>query len=469
MWDDRAVIIGLRAQSALRAGPATLAAAIFLGAIGGSPVAAVTSAQPVASTAAFAGGASAIVPGRVDRTSLALVGRYSVSLGLRFDPGTIDVFSRIEIQNASSGPIDRLELNTIAARLGRMKLGTVSVDGQAVHATIDDQTLLVPLGGILPAGATTVVRVHYSATLRRSLGGSSWLFAKANGIVDLYRWIPWLSLRRPFDRPNDGDPFLTVASPLVRVTVTTDRPLVIAATGQRTARAGLVQTFEAHDVRDMTITASPFYRLTSAMVGGTSVRVYAKPGFPAATVLAYAKTAIAKMGALAGAYPYPTYTVAQSAGGDGMESPELTWIPAGPTGSHLRWLVTHETAHQWFYGLVGNDQARQPFADEAMADEMARYVTGVRRASRCSTGRLDRSIYSYSSACYFEIIYVQGSTFLDSLRKRMGTSGFWAAVRGYVAAHRLGIATTKQLLTAIDDGTPLNLRPLFHPRFPSLF
>ena len=147
----------------------------------------------------------------------------------------------------------------------------------------------------------------------------------------------------------------------------------------------------------------------------------------------------------------------------------LSWIPRGPTGSHLHWLVTHETAHQWFYGLVGSDQARQPFADEAMADELARYVSGIRRASRCATARLDRSIYSYSSACYFEVVYVQGSTFLDGIRKRMGTTAFWTAVRGYVAAHRLGIATTRDLLAAIDAGTSLDLRALFHTRFPSLY
>ncbi len=51
----------------------------------------------------------------------------------------------------------------------------------------------------------------------------------------------------------------------------------------------------------------------------------------------------------------------------------------------------------------------------------------------------------------------------------MGTAAFWRAIRGYVTAHSYGIATTKDLLTAIDDGTPLSLRPSFHGRFPSLF
>jgi hypothetical protein len=424
-------------------------------------------AEPIGATPVRA--VTAIVPGSVDRTSLSLVATYAVSLRLRYGPGTITVATTLEVRNAASFPIDRLELNTIAARLGRLRLGPVTVDDRPVRTTVDDQTLVVPLGGALPPGATTVVRIRYDATLRPDVAGSDWLFAKANGIVDLYRWIPWLSLRRPFDRPNNGDPFLTVASPLVRVTVTSDRPLVIAATGRRVAVDGLTQIFEARDVRDMTIAASPLYRVSSARVGPVTVRVFAKPGFPAATVLGYARAALARMEPLVGAYPYPTYTVAQSAGGDGMEAPELSWIPAGPSGEHLRWLVTHETAHQWFYALVGSDQARQPFADEAAADELARYVSGIRRASRCASARLDLSIYAYSSNCYFETVYVQGSSFLDGIRVRMGSSRFWAALRGYVSDHGLGIATTRDLLTAIDDATPLDLRPLFHARFPSLF
>ena len=93
--------------------------------------------------------------------------------------------------------------------------------------------------------------------------------------------------------------------------------------------------------------------------------------------MAAAKRRSDREAALLGSYPYRTYDLAQTAGGYGMESPGLTWIPTG-AGS-LPYLVAHETAHQWFYGIVGNDQARQPFADEAAADFVARYVTGLRR------------------------------------------------------------------------------------------
>ena len=247
-----------------------------------------------------AAGGTAIVPGSVGRTSIALMASYDIGLLVRYGPGTIALSSTMSVVNDSGGPVDRVELETIAARLGHMTLGAVAVDGRRVMAMISDQTIVVPLGGILPAGASVTIRLSYRATLRRDLAGSDWLFTKANGIVDLYRFIPWISLRRRFDRPNYGDPFFTASSPRVRLTVTTDRPLTIAATGHRVAGSRLVQVFEASDVRDLTVTASPFYRVTSSSVGSTTVRVIAKAGYPTATVLRYARSFLAREGDLVG-------------------------------------------------------------------------------------------------------------------------------------------------------------------------
>ena len=47
-----------------------------------------------------------------------------------------------------------------------MSLIAVTVDGAAVAASVSDQTIVVPLGGILPVGGTVTVRVRYRATLR---------------------------------------------------------------------------------------------------------------------------------------------------------------------------------------------------------------------------------------------------------------------------------------------------------------
>jgi len=414
---------------------------------------------------------TAIVPGTAKRTSLALSATYDAKLHIDWTPRRVKVDERIAVTNTSGGPIDRVELNTVAARLGSMRYMSVLVDGTHVAARVSDQTLIVPLGGILPAGASTTLRVRFYATLRTSLGGSNWLFAKANGIIDMYRWLPWISKAVPFTRPNHGDPFVTPVSPFVRVTVQSDRRLVLATTGDQVSVSadGLTRVFEARQVRDFTVTAATDYRTATRKVGATTVKVFYRAGTSGAAMLDAAADALGVLGAKLGAYPYPTFKVVQSAGAYGMESPGLVWIPTGTPSGNLRYLTTHETSHQWFYGLVGNDQSRHPFADEAAADAVTRKILGMRRASHCATGRLDRSIYSYTSACYYEIVYIQGGNLLDTVRTRMGTTVWWNALKSYVAANRYGLVTSRTLLDALDDATPLNLEPTFRARFPGLY
>ncbi len=444
---------------------------IVLGAAA-TPVAAVGVRAEAATTRdvhALATSTSAIQAGSVDRSSIQLQARYNVAVDLRFDAGTMGVDSSMTVTNTSGAGIDRLELNSVAARLGAMRLRSVTVDGTPRTATIEDQTIHVPLGGVLPAGATATVRIAYEATFRTTTTGSNWLFAKRNGIVNAYRWLPWISRERAFTRPNFGDPFVTAVSPHVRVAITMDRAMRVATQGLRVSASGLTHTFEARNVRDFNFTASPHYLLLMSTVGGIKYRVYYRSGTPASTMMSWAKRALTRMEGLVGDYPYPVYTVAESAGGYGMESPALTWIPRGTASSSLPYLISHETAHQWFYAVVGNDQASEPFADEAPADFLARYTLGIRRGSRCSGDRLDRTIYIYSSACYYEVIYIQGGNFLDGLRGRMGNADFWAGMRDYYATYRFKLAGTAQLLRTLDRHTSLDLVPTYEPRFPRYY
>src|SRR5204863_178296 len=74
------------------------------------------------------------------------------------------------------------------------------------------------------------------------------------------------------------------------------------------------------------------------------------------------------------AYPWPTYTAAVMPGfHGGIEFPTHVMHGAGSTTRS----IVHELAHQWFYSLVGNDQARDPWLDEALAS----YVEFVQVAS----------------------------------------------------------------------------------------
>ena len=302
---------------------AALALAVMALVLPSTNVASTQAASPV--------GVGDIVAGTANRSSLHLEATYDARLKLNWTMHRIRVDASISIVNTSGGPIDRVELNTIATRLGAIRLDPVTVDGVAVKATISDQTIVVPLGGVLPAGGSTTIRVRYGATLRTSLAGSNWLFTKANGIVDLYRWLPWVSRKTPFSRPNHGDPFVTPSSPFVRVKIVTTRKLVLATSGNEmsTSADGLTKVYEAQNVRDFTVTAAADYKTRERVVGDNIVRVYYRPGAPGAAMLDGAADAFKAYEARLGAYPYKVFKVVQSAGAFGMESPGLIWIPTG--------------------------------------------------------------------------------------------------------------------------------------------
>lgn len=418
---------------------------------------------------------SAILPGAVDRSTLDIRATYRVTATIGVQTGALDVTTRIVATNESDGAIDRLELNTIAARLGAIKVTAASVDDVPTTVRVSDQTLMVPLGGLLPPGASATVTIAYRATLRKGLTGSDWMFTRSGGTLALYRWIPWVSEALPFSRPNDGEPFVTQTSPQVDVEILTDARMVLAAPStdvdEYAAGAGNDWSFHVRDVRDVSVVLAPDFRVARGDADGIPVTAFTRPGgLSAAQLVQQASAAIsAQASLLRVAYPWTTLTVVETPGGVALESPGLIWVPDHLDLRNRTYAVYHGVAHQWFSGLVGNDQRNEPFADEGPADLLARTTLGTLRATRCSRDALDQSIGAYSRSCYYEVVLVQGGLLLDDLRRRMGTKAFWAAMGAYVEANRYGLGGSRQLLDSLRAASGVDLLPLIRPRFPKLY
>jgi hypothetical protein len=430
---------------------------------------AVAAPRPAFATTSSA--ASAIVPGSVNRSSLKLSATYLVNASVAVATGVINISTTITARNDSGAGIDRVELNTIAAHLGGMTITSASVDGTATSVSVSDQTITVPLGGVLPAGASMEVRIGYRATLKNSLTGSNWMWTRYGGTLALYRWIPWISATRPFG-PDHGDPFVLPSSPHVHVDLTLDKAMVLASPANAlSTAASKAWHFGLDNIRDVSIVLAPDFTVTKTSVNGVAIRAYSRPGgISGATLADRARSALSKEAARIGvAYPWPNLTVVETKGGVAMESPRSIWIPGNSASTNVTYLVYHETAHQWFYGLVGNDQQREPFADEASADMLARTVLGTIRSSRCATDELDKATTGYTASCYYETIYIQGDKFFDLIRSKMGTTRFWAAMKSYVQANRFGLAGTKKLLDTLRAASPVDITPTLHARFPSLY
>ena len=400
--------------------------------------------------------------------SLRLDATYDVSATLKWAKRKLIVVSTATVTNNTDAAVDALTFNFAPAQIGKMVLTQVRVGEEPASSSVDDQNLIVSLPTPLEPGQQVPVTIGYKGTLAKHSLGKQWLFARLNGIATAYRWIPWLSRPYDFITPTFGEPFVTQVATKVNVSLTSDRSDVIFATsGRRTGGGGKTHTFVANNVRDFNFTASPRYLTATEKHNGVDI-TYFYTDLSQAKLAKFTRAAMARFANRIGTYPYTHLAVAESHSGYAMESPGLIWIPRSTAASNLRYLVTHEIAHQWFYGVVGNDQAREPYADEALAEFLTRDLIG-HRGSKCPESALDMMVYDYTKSCYYEVVYVQGDGYLEAYRQRVGTNAFWDGLRAYYERYAFRLGGTRELLETLDELAPPDTGGGHGARFPSLY
>ena len=399
--------------------------------------------------------------------SLGLRATYDVNANINWSQNAMSVASVAHVKNTTSGAVSRLTFNLLPLRLSKVTQLAASADGRQVTPVVTDQSLIITLHNTLAPGEEVDVRIDYRATFNSDTGGKRSLLMKKNGIAAAYRWIPWLSRQQQFSTPNFGESWVTAVSPKVTVRFTSDAGLKYATSGRRNGGSGQTQTFVATNVRDFNFSASPHYSVKKVSWGGISIDVFYKTNNPN-RLLDWTIRAFERFTAKVGPYPYDQFVVAETPAGGGMESPGLVWIDATLAPSRFPYVVVHETAHQWFYSAVGNNQATHPFVDEAVSDFLTRDLLSSFRKSACATTNLDRTVYKYSGRCYPEVIYVQGGLYLRDYKAEVGADSFWRGLNNFYRDRKFGIAGIRSLLDSLDAASGYNSQR-HENRFPSLY
>jgi aminopeptidase N len=284
--------------------------------------------------------------------------------------------------------------------------------------------------------------------------------------------------------PYGGD---TTSSAVAFYQVRFDVPddLVLAASGVEVERGtpldGRVEAwYVSGPMRDFAFALGPFARLEQT-AAGTRVRGLVLPEHKGdlPSMVGAAARQVELLSEIVGPYPYAELDLVDAPGAfGGIEYPGLVFI--GTLGTpNVTGTTVHEVAHQWFYGVVGNDQIREPWLDEAAATYgdilYQEHVYGSGR----STGTISyyRSLVrelaapdtpigwpvgEYRSVSeYALIVYVKGALFFDVLRAAMGEDEFLGFLKDYYQTYRYGFVSTTEFQNLAEEHCGCALTTLF--------
>lgn len=210
------------------------------------------------------------------------------------------------------------------------------------------------------------------------------------------------------------------------------------------------------------------FRTETVASGGTQV-CYAYNHYRSG-VAEYAAKAMELFGQWWGIYPYPSLTLVEVPLAElhGMEYGGMVLLSS--INQHDPFIVVHEVAHQWWQGMVGNNQEKEAWIDEGLANYStllffehtaggySNYLSRIRsmesQAGR-EGGKLERSLLDYSSEEeYRRNAYVRGALVWHQVRRQVGRNQLLAFLRSIQQHYRFSQITTEEIFFLLNNAFP---------------
>ena len=386
----------------------------------------------------------------------------------------------------------------------------VTVDGEDVDVrlSVSDSVLEVPFGSPLAAGAATVIEMDFATFLPIDSVAHYGIFGydTDTGTWALAHWYPVMAGRDPvtgwvLDHPSENGDAIFSDTALYDVTVESDPEWRLATTGvafgesTEGANGEVARRFVSGPVRDFTIVADEDFEVVTEEVDGITINSWYNPGQERAgqAVATYAAQSITVFDELLWPYPYREMDLmpVDMKGAAGCEFPQLIYMGLdyyeGDTNlappSDLDFTVAHEMVHQWFYGLVGNNQYADAFIDEGLtnylsaqvyferqyddqiaADVMDTYIrTPFERIVETGGDQVvDQPTDAFASGrAYTFAAYVKAPLGFEAIREEIGDEAFFTGLQAYVDAFVFQVATPDDLLAAFEQSSGEDLQGLW--------
>ena len=252
-----------------------------------------------------------------------------------------------------------------------------------------------------------------------------------------------------------GDPFYSETSNF-DVSILLPRKYKISCTGniseQKSDADKTLYKIKADKVRDFAFILSEKFDVDTTSYKKVEINTYNLNKDLSEEVTNIAKDSIKIFSELFGQYPYNTYSVAAS---DfyigGMEYPTLVMIDQSLYTEKdkflLEYVIAHETAHQWWYSVVGNDEISEPWIDEALTeystvlyfeekygkevgDKLLR--TMELQTKNHSSEDIFKATTQYKNSIDYSLnVYTKGALAFNEVRNKVGDKLFFETLKEY--------------------------------------
>jgi hypothetical protein len=466
-----------------------------------TPTASATAIPPIPATPVISADSqqSALLPDfAADADAFPNATRYDIEVDVNFPPGSaeaqIEGIARIRFVN----PLEQ-NLSQIVLMLwpnddqyqAHMQTGPALVEGQRAlpKSLLDGKALRIDLRPALAPGES----VDFSIPFSLEIGTIHELAPKRMGISEgvliaptFYPLIPRLvdgkwdtyAALPAGDTTNSEVAFYSVH-------ITAPESLAVVATGVESASSAAPEgkqriDFLSGPVRDFAFAIGPLVK-TSRSSAGITLNAWTLPQHDsyAQTVLQAAGIQVELLSEILGPYPYRELDLVDAPFAfEGIAYPGLVFIGSMGTNQVTESTV-REVAHQWFYGLLGNDQIREPWLDEATASfatvlyyerayglgQGTGYLSDIRAILRShpdSTQPIGLNVAEYKNESdYHTLVHLKGALFLEALRNKMGSYRFNAFLSSLFTQYRYGMMKAEDFQDAAEATCACDLQNLF--------
>lgn len=409
----------------------------------------------------------------------ALNGKQTVTFRNVFADGLNEAVFHL-YPNAYSENAEHKAYGGILPAYGGIEITAVTSCGEAADASYDDEkqylTVALPSSSI---GDRITIDMEYTVTIP----DCRLRFGRRDNVYLLSSFYPQLAVYEngAFRR----DPFCTVGDPIYsdeasyELSFTCPSSLVVASSAKAESKTdeGELSTYvyKADAIRDFALAASPDFNVLTARENDVDLFFFSVNDAGAEEHFSVVRSAFDRYTEAFGSSDLKSYSVVFAPFDyGGMEFGGLTYVSSS-AGENTEETLLHETAHQWWYHLVGSDPINQSALDEGLtafssayyyllagdedafsekiADTKKVYTQYETLQKRRQTGidlSADGTIYDYTSYQYTMLAYYKSCLLFNNLYELYGKEKTTACLRAYAEECAHKTATFDDFISACN-------------------